>query len=129
MSNASNIPDHFLQKLDSLLSHLWMVRTFLKHCEEAEEDEEVAEVHRQLYDYAHAVGIHMSESHPSEAFRFAKKKFRRLREATELFEEIQEEVSGHMNFKMANKSLRCVTDDVNDLLQSFSHWKSEEKDK
>ena len=36
--------------IDDLLSHVWMVRAFLKHCEEAEEDEELREVPRALYD-------------------------------------------------------------------------------
>ena len=39
-----------VKKLDDLLSHVWMVRTFLKHSEEAEEDDELLEVHRGLYD-------------------------------------------------------------------------------
>ena len=30
-----------MQRLDELLSHVWMVRTFLKHSEEAEEDDEL----------------------------------------------------------------------------------------
>ena len=27
-----------MKQIDALLSHVWMVRAFLKHCEEAEED-------------------------------------------------------------------------------------------
>ena len=49
MSNP--IPDRQrVEEIDKLLSHVWMVRTFLKHSEEAEEDDELREVHRTLYD-------------------------------------------------------------------------------
>ena len=34
-----------MQTIDTLLSHVWMVRAFLKHCEEAEEDEELSLIH------------------------------------------------------------------------------------
>ena len=37
-----------MRQLDIQLSHVWMVRTFLKHSDEAEEDEELALVHRRL---------------------------------------------------------------------------------
>ena len=43
-------------ELDQQLSHVWMVRTFLKHSDEAAEDEELAEVHRELYDFMLALG-------------------------------------------------------------------------
>jgi hypothetical protein len=33
-----------------------MVRAFIKHSEEAAEDEELAEVHRELYDFMLALG-------------------------------------------------------------------------
>jgi hypothetical protein len=33
-----------------------MVRAFLKHSDEADEDEELAGVHRELYDYMLAIG-------------------------------------------------------------------------
>ena len=42
----------------------------------------------------------------------AKKKMSRLRRATELYEEIQPEVSGHTNFVMAARSLRTAVDRI-----------------
>ena len=45
-----------MQRIDTLLSHVWMVRTFLKHSEEAEEDDELRDVHRALYDFMLALG-------------------------------------------------------------------------
>ena len=45
-----------MREIDVELSHVWMVRTFLKHSEEAEEDDELRDVHRGLYDYMLALG-------------------------------------------------------------------------
>ena len=66
-----------VQKLDQLLSHLWMVRTFLKHSDEAEEDEEVAEVHRDLYDFMLALGGPSSEGDHASCLKVARKKLDR----------------------------------------------------
>ncbi len=45
-----------MQALDKQVAHVWMVRTFLKHSDEAAEDEELASVHRDLYDFMLALG-------------------------------------------------------------------------
>ena len=37
-----------VKRIDDLLSHVWMVRAFLKHCEEAEEDDDILDVHLSL---------------------------------------------------------------------------------
>ena len=93
--------DNLMQRIDGLLSHVWMVRTFLKHSDEAEEDEELCEVHRVLYDYTLALGGPLNEGDQDRYLKQARKKFSKLKNATELFLEIQPEVSSHTNFKMA----------------------------
>ena len=49
-------PNEKMQRIDGLLSHVWVVRTLIKHSEEAEEDEELLELQRMLYDYILALG-------------------------------------------------------------------------
>ena len=105
-----------MRQLDIQLSHIWMVRTFLKHSDEAEEDEELALVHRRLYDFSLALGSHLSAGDAEGYLRQAKKKWRRLREAGELFTEIQPEISNHTNFKMAAMSLQQAISEVGRLL-------------
>ncbi len=105
-----------VHRLDELLSHVWMVRTFLKHCEEAEEDEELQDVFRQLYDYMLALGGPAKSGDTGTYLKIAKKKLRRLRSATELFLEIQPEISTHTNFEMAAKSLQSAVQEVERLL-------------
>lgn len=106
-----------MQKLDALFSHVWMVRTFLKHCEEAEEDDELCEVHRTLYDCMHALGPSVSDGNATAYLKQARKKLKKLREATELFSEIQPEISSHTNFQMAEQSLRTAVGEIETLLK------------
>ncbi len=100
MSDADKV-----EKLDLLLSHVWMVRAFLKHCEEAEEDDELNDVQRTLYDYMLALGAPLAASDHAKYLKQARKKLKKLIAAKELFEEIQPEISSHTNFKMAAASL------------------------
>ena len=109
-------PDETMHRIDTVLSHVWMVRTFLKHSEEAEEDEELNDVHRALYDYMLALGGPLKSRDADAYLKQAKKKFAKLRKATELFLEIQPEVSEHTNFKMAAISLRSAVQQVDQLL-------------
>lgn len=105
-----------MQAIDLQMAHLWMVRTFLKHAEETEEDDELQQVARTLYDYMLALGPAMDANDPAAYLKQAKKKFTRLRKACELFEEIQPEISDHTNFQMAAVSCRLVIDQVGELL-------------
>lgn len=101
-----------MRRVDALLSHVWMVRTFLKHCEEAEEDEELCDVHRTLYDCMHALGGPLAAGDAEGYLKQARKKLSKLRAAAELFAEIQPEVSGHTNFVMARQSLTTAVGEV-----------------
>ena len=107
-----------MQRIDEMCSHVWMVRTFLKHSEEAEEDEELCEVHRDLYDFMLALGPAIDENDAAKYLKLAKKKLKRLRRAQELFDEIQPEISEHMNFKMANRSLKLACDEIVKTIES-----------
>ena len=109
-------PTDLMHAIDTQLTHVWMVRTFLKHSEEASEDEEVAEVHRELYDYMLALGSPLKEGNAEEYLKVARKKFGKLKRAAELFEKIQPEVSGHTNFLMAVGSLRAAVAEIERLL-------------
>src|SRR6476469_8801152 len=84
-----------MRAIDAQLSHVWMVRAFLKHSDEAAEDDELAEVHRELYDYMLALGGPLKEGDAEEYLRLAQKKLAKLKRANELFQQIQPEVSQH----------------------------------
>lgn len=108
--------DDVMRRVDTLLSHVWMVRTFLKHSDEAAEDDELAEVHRELYDAMLAVGAAIQANDADAYVRQAKKKLSKLRRATELFLRIQPEISTHTNFQMAARSLSAAVNEIGRLL-------------
>lgn len=105
-------PDDLMRQIDDLSSHVWMVRTFIKHSEEAEEDDELAKVHRELYDFMIALGPGVDAQDSEMFLKACQKKIGKLQRATELFELIQPDISDHTNFKMAVRSLRLAVDQV-----------------
>jgi cob(I)alamin adenosyltransferase len=105
-----------VRAIDAQVAHLWMVRTFLKHADESEEDEELREVVRDIYDFILALGPINDVNDPAEYLKAVKKKISRLEIATNTYLEIQPEVSGHTNFVMAAKSLQLATNEIRRLI-------------
>lgn len=105
-----------VHRIDDLISHIWMVRTFLKHSDEGAEDEELQQVFRDLYDAVHAVGPALAEGDHARYLKLIRKKFSKLRKATEFYLEIQPDVSQHMNFRMAARSLKIAVAEIGEIL-------------
>lgn len=107
-----------MRQIDDLLSHVWMVRTFIKHSEEIEEDDELAEVQRELYDFLLALGPTLNANDADGYLKQARKKWSRFEKAAAKFQEIQPEISLHTNFKMAARSLAIAIDAIRPLVAS-----------
>lgn len=118
MNELPQTDAEFVERIDGLLSHVWMIRAFLKHCEEAEEDDEIREVQRALYDYMLALGGPLRDGDHAKYLKQAKKKLKKLKAANELFQEIQPEISSHTNFQMAAISLNRAVNQVAELIES-----------
>jgi hypothetical protein len=106
-----------MTRIDELLSHVWMVRTFLKHSEEAEEIDELREIHRELYDYMLAVGESWKNQDAEAYLKTAHKKYAKLKQITEQFLTEQPEISTHTNFQMAARSLAAAVKEIGELLE------------
>jgi hypothetical protein len=111
-------PHERMTEIDERLSHVWMVRTFLKHSEEAEEIEELREVHRELYDYMLAVGEPWKNQDAEAYLKLAHKKYAKLKRITEQFAAEQPDISTHTNFQMAARSLSVAVREIGELLKS-----------
>ena len=105
-----------MQRVDEQLAHVWMVRAFLKHSDKAQEDDELADVHRELYDYMLALGALLKAGDAAEYLKTARKKLAKLKRATEQFAQIQPEISTHTNFQMALVSLRTAVNRIAEYL-------------
>lgn len=106
--------------IDAQLAHVWMVRAFLKHSDEAQDDDELSEVHRELYDYMLALGGPLKEGNAEEYLKVARKKLGKLKKATEKFAEIQPQISTHTNFQMAVASLTTAVGEIEKLMETRS---------
>lgn len=121
MNAPAQSDEYYVEQIDRLLSHVWMIRAFLKHCEEAEEDDELNDVQRALYDYMLALGAPLRNGDHEKYLKLAKKKLKKLRSANELFQEIQPEISSHTNFQMAAVSLNIAVEQIGALIDSRSN--------
>ncbi len=115
--NVDPKAEALMHEVDGWLSHVWMVRAFLKHSDEATDDEELAEVHRGLYDFMLALGPSLDSGDAVRYLRIARKKIGKLRASAESFRELQPAISGHMNFRMAARSLTLAVKRVDELLR------------
>jgi hypothetical protein len=111
-------PDAAMRRIDGLLSHVWVVRTFLKHAEEAEEDDRLMGVVRDLYDACLSVGPAWTKQDAAEYLHVVRKKIGKLRTAAEDFARLQPEVSAHTNYAMAVTSLRTAVEDIGRALET-----------
>ena len=97
-----------VERLNVLLAHAWMVRTFLKHADEIQEDEGMLDVPRTLYDSIRAVEPAFQRGDTAEYLRRLKGKLPKIRRAAEYFNAHFREFSPHTNYEMAALSLLGV---------------------
>ena len=107
-----------MRLIDAQLTHVWVVRTFLKHSEESEEDPGVMVIVRELYDYCLAVGPALRGGDAAEYLKIAGKKFSKLKAATVDLEILLPQISTHTNFKMALASLQVAGEEIGRLLET-----------
>jgi hypothetical protein len=111
-------PECAMERINLLTSHAWMVRQFLKHADEVQDDEEMLEVHRMIYDYLRALEPSYQRRDAVEYLRRARGKLSKLRKVAEFFAENYRRASDHTNFQMAAASLRFVVQQIEEVLAS-----------
>jgi hypothetical protein len=101
-------PQEAVARLNTVLAHAWMIRTFLKHADEIQENEEMLEVPRTLYDSIRAVEPAFLRGDFADFLRRLKGKLPKLRRAADYFAANFKKFSPHTNFEMASASLLGV---------------------
>jgi hypothetical protein len=109
-------PPEAVERLNTVLAHAWMVRNFLKHADEVQEDEEMLEVHRMIFDVIRAVEPSRERGDHKEYLRRLKGKLPKLRRVAELFAREWRRASTHTNFEMASLSLTGVVRQIEEVL-------------
>ena len=113
-------PNDAVERLNSVLAHLWMIRTFLKHADEVVEDEELIQIPRLLYDSIRAVEPAFLKGDYSTYLRRLKGKLPKLRKGAELFAREYKRVSAHTNFEMASLSLTGAVRQMEEIFANIS---------
>ena len=109
-------PDEAMERLNTILAHAWMVRNFLKHADEVQNDEDLLDVHRTIFDFIRAVEPSYQRKDAAEYFRRMLGKLRKLKRAAEFFAENYRRVSDHTNFEMAARSLSGCVREIEDII-------------
>jgi hypothetical protein len=113
-------PPEAAERLQGVLAHLWMVRTFLKHADEIQDDEALLDVPRTVFDYVRSGEPAWQRGDVAEFLRRLQGKLSRLRRAAELFAAEHRRVSDHTNFQMAAQSLTAC---VRQIEETFAQLK------
>jgi hypothetical protein len=111
-------PDDAMQRLNVVLSHAWMVRNFLKHADEVQDDEEMLDVHRMIFDYIRAVEPSYQARDAREYLHRIRGKLPKLRRVAEFFGKEYNRVSTHTNFEMAALSLSGCVRQIEEILNA-----------
>jgi hypothetical protein len=112
-------PAEAVARLQGILAHLWMVRTFLKHAEEIQDDEELLDVPRTLFDYVRATEPAAQRNDTKEYLHRIRGKLPKLRRAVELLQKEFRRVSAHTNFEMAALSLTTCVREIDEILAAL----------
>ena len=111
-------PEEAMERLNVVLAHAWMVRAFLKHAEEVQDDEEMLAVHRTVFDYIRAAEPSYQRKDAKEYLHRVRGKLPKLRRAAELFAREWRRASTHTNFEMAALSLSGCVRQIEEILQA-----------
>lgn len=108
--SAELSPAERVQRGQKLLAHAWMVRTFIKHCDEVEDFPELMEIARAVFDLCRALENKVDS--PQEYLRILRKKLSKFRAAVRQFAQEAPLASTHMNFQQAVVSIEAVAEEL-----------------
>jgi hypothetical protein len=117
MSEPSTLSE-VVERCDEIMSHAWMVRTFIKHSEEVEDFPELLGlmgIVRSVFDASRALETRVDD--PAGYLKVLGKKIGKLKAAVVQFEHDAFQVSEHTNFVMAVRSVQVCARDLEELLE------------
>ena len=113
-------PEQAVERLQTILAHAWMVRTFLKHADEVQDDEEMLEVHRTVFDYVRATEPAYQRQDAKEYLHRIRGKLSKLRRAAKFFVANYKRASDHTNYQMASASLMGCVRGIEEVLAELN---------
>lgn len=112
-ADAEQLPK-LVERTQKLMSHAWMIRTFVKHSDEVEDFPQLNEMARTIFDVFRAVETQTHD--PAGYFKTVRKKLDKLQAAAEQFAKDAWHASTHTNFQQAVIASRFLVEQLSDLL-------------
>ena len=109
-------PEEAMEKLNAVFAHLWMVRTFLKHAEEIQDDEDMLQVPRMIFDYVRATEPSYQRADAVEFLHRARGKLAKLKRVADFIAQEHKRASDHTNFQMAALSLSACVKEIDEIV-------------
>lgn len=113
-------PSEAMDRVNLILAHAWMVRAFLKHADEIQDDEEMLDVHRMIFDYIRALEPSFERKDSKEYLHRARGKLPKLKRVAEFFAREYRRISDHTNFAMAAASLTGCVREIEEILSQVN---------
>ncbi len=107
--------DEVIARCQQVMSHAWMVRTFVKHSEEIDDYPDLQGIVRTVFDAARALETQVHD--PASYFKMLTKKLGRLKKANDEFAKQVQVASEHTNFKQAVISINACVEELTYLLE------------
>ena len=114
VSVASAELQQLVQRAQNVMAHGWMIRTFIKHCDEVEDFPELNEMARTIFDVFRAVETQIND--PVAYFRTIRRKIGKLREAAVQFRKDAWHASTHTNFQQCAIAAEFLGQQLAELL-------------
>ncbi|QDV31969.1 Adenosine deaminase [Planctopirus ephydatiae] len=105
-----------MNRCQQLMSHAWMVRTFIKHSPECEDFPELMGIVRSVFDLSRALETQIEN--PEKYLLMLRRKLSKFKASVRQFREDATRISDHTNFKMAVQSIEVVTSDLEAILKA-----------
>src|SRR5262249_18474827 len=86
MMTTTMKPEDVMERINVVTAHAWLVRHFLKHADEVQEDEGLLDVHRTIFDFIRAAEPSYERKDAREYLHRVKGKLSKLRRAAEHLE-------------------------------------------
>jgi len=104
-----------VDRCQQVMANAWMVRTFIKHCEEVEDFPELMGIVRAVFDTSRALETRVDD--PTGYLKMLRKKIGKLKTAARRFEEDAAEASTHTNFQQAVIGMHFCNQQLEELLE------------
>ncbi len=115
-------PEQAMHRIQKILSHAWMIRNFLKHAEEIQDDVAMMEVHREIFDAIRALESCFLANEATRYVTRARAKHAKLKKASDFFRGEYKRISDHTNFEMASQSLAFAVEQIDETLRQVAKF-------